>query len=222
VVARAEGAWVVVELTHSGAVDPADLPRLFDPYFTMRAPGQGSGLGLSVCHGIVTSLGGDVEARSGPGRGTTFRVKLPAAPARTQAAPAAVAPAERRRGRVLVVDDEPLVARSLSRLLSSAHEVAVESSPLEVLRRASAGERWDVVLCDLMMPELSGMELEARLASAAPDLVPRILYLTGGAFTERSQAFLAEGRPWLEKPVDPAALRGEVARRIARAAGEPG
>jgi CheY-like chemotaxis protein len=97
--------------------------------------------------------------------------------------------------------------------------VTVVTSPLEVLRRATAGERWDVVLCDLMMPELSGMELEARIAAAAPDLVARMTYLTGGAFTERSQAFLAEGRPWLEKPVDPAALRAHVALRVASVTG---
>jgi CheY-like chemotaxis protein len=121
-----------------------------------------------------------------------------------------------------VVDDEPLVARSLSRLLSSAHEVMVECSPLEVLRRAACGERWDVILCDLMMPELSGMELEARLTETAPELVPRMTYLTGGAFTERSQAFLSEGRPWLEKPVDPAVLRAHVAGQISPAEDAPG
>jgi CheY-like chemotaxis protein len=118
-----------------------------------------------------------------------------------------------RRGKVLVVDDEALVAKSLARLLS-AHEVTVLLSPLEALKRAAAGERWDVVLCDLMMPEMSGMELEAKLAVEAPDLVPRIVYLTGGAFTESGRAFLAAGRPHLEKPVEPARLRAQVAQRV--------
>jgi CheY-like chemotaxis protein len=115
---------------------------------------------------------------------------------------------------VLVIDDEPLVARSLARLLS-AHDVTVLTSAKDALARAAAGERWDVVLCDLMMPQMDGMELERRLAAEAPDVVPRIVYLTGGAFTERSQEFLASGRTHLEKPVAPALLRAKVAERVA-------
>jgi CheY-like chemotaxis protein len=124
-----------------------------------------------------------------------------------------------RRGRVLVIDDESLVARSLARLLA-AHEVTVLTSAVEALSRAVAGERWDVVLCDLMMPEMDGVELERRLAVEAPDLVPRIVYLTGGAFTDRSRDFLAGGRTHLEKPVAPAVLRAKVAERVAAVLGE--
>lgn len=126
---------------------------------------------------------------------------------------------EGRRGRVLVIDDEALVARSLARLLA-AHEVTVLTSATEVLNRITGGERWDVVLCDLMMPEMTGMELEERLAVVAPEMVPRFVYLTGGAFTERSRAFLAAGRPHLEKPVEPAVLRARVAERVATALAE--
>lgn len=136
---------------------------------------------------------------------------------KTTPPPAAATPP--RRGKVLVVDDEPLVARSLARLLS-AHEVTVLTSATDALERAAAGERWDVVLCDLMMPEMSGMDLEERLAVEAPDLIPRIVYLTGGAFTERSRAFLATGRPHLEKPVEPAVLRAQVAEWVAAAPGK--
>ena len=120
---------------------------------------------------------------------------------------------------MLVVDDEALVARSLARLLG-AHEVTVLTSAAEVLKRAAGGERWDVVLCDLMMPEMSGMELEERLAVVAPDLIPRIVYLTGGAFTDRSREFLAAGRPHLEKPVEPAVLRARVAGQVAAVLGK--
>ena len=111
------------------------------------------------------------------------------------------------------------MARSLARLLS-AHEVTALTSASDALERAAAGERWDVVLCDLMMPEMSGMDLEERLAVEAPDLIPRIVYLTGGAFTERSRAFLANGRPYLEKPVEPAVLRAQVAERVAAVPGK--
>lgn len=125
-------------------------------------------------------------------------------------------PPAAKHGRVLVVDDEAMVGKSLARLLS-AHEVTVLTSAAEALKRATAGERWDVVLCDLMMPEMSGMELEEKLTTAAPDLVSRIVYMTGGAFTDRSREFLAAGRPHLEKPVEPAVLRARVAAQVAAA-----
>ncbi len=120
------------------------------------------------------------------------------------------------RGRVLVVDDDPLVGRSMARLLQAAHEVTVLASPADAVGRLECGERWDAILCDLMMPELSGMDVEERLAQIAPDVVPRIVYLTGGAFTDRARAFLAGGRPYLEKPVDPQALRQRVAELVRR------
>jgi len=217
IVARASGDRVQVEVRDSGSgILPADLAHIFDPFFTTKRAEAGTGLGLSVCHGIVKALGGTIDVESTPGKGTTFRVSLPAR--REEAAPspgaAASAPAPARRGKVLVVDDEALVGKSLARLLA-AHEVTVLTSPLEALSRAAKGERWDVVLCDLMMPEMSGMDLEERLSEMAPDLVPHIVYLTGGAFTERSRTFLAAGRPHLEKPVDPTVLRAQVAARIA-------
>jgi PAS domain S-box-containing protein len=215
ITAREEAGRVLVEVSDTGAgIDQADLARIFDPFFTTKPVGTGTGLGLSVCHGIVTALGGTIEVDSAPGRGTCFRVSLPA---QAEPAPAPrprpAAPAATRRGRVLVIDDEALVGKSLARLLA-AHEVTVLTSPREVLRRVGLGERWDLVLCDLMMPEMSGMELEERLAAEAPELVARTIYLTGGAFTERSRAFLAADRPHLEKPVDPASLRALVAERV--------
>jgi CheY-like chemotaxis protein len=118
------------------------------------------------------------------------------------------------RGRVLVIDDDPLVGRSMARLLQSAHEVTVLTSPTEAVARIVRGERWDAILCDLMMPELSGMDVEERLSKAAPDIVPRIVYLTGGAFTDRAREFLAAGRPYLEKPVEAEALRTRVAALV--------
>jgi CheY-like chemotaxis protein len=128
--------------------------------------------------------------------------------------PGAEGPA--RRGRVVVIDDDALVGRSVARLLQGAHDVAVLTSAVAALAAVERGERWDAILCDLMMPELSGMDLEERLAQAAPDLVPRVIYLTGGAFTDRAYTFLAEGRPFLDKPVDAAVLRRRVAELVRR------
>ena len=149
--------------------------------------------------------------------GGTSSTSHPTQPGAADSSQQPPAQAARARGRVLVVDDEPLVARSVARLLAAEHEVTTLTSSLEALRRAEAGERWDLVLCDLSMPELSGMELARRLAVVAPELSARLLFLTGGAVTEEAQAFLEAGRPCLEKPIDPATLRARVRQAVAAA-----
>ncbi|HEX9402015.1 MAG TPA: response regulator [Anaeromyxobacter sp.] len=159
---------------------------------------------------------------AGPGRpeGAPARLDEPLRATGANAAPVlstSAVPAV--RGRVLVIDDDALVGRSMGRLLQGAHEVTVLASPSEALARLERGERWDAILCDLMMPELSGMDVEERLVKLAPDVVPRIVYLTGGAFTDRARAFLASGRPCLEKPVEAQALRQRVAELVRRACG---
>jgi PAS domain S-box-containing protein len=213
VTAALAGGRVVVEVQDSGpGIRPEHLPHLFEPYYE-RSP-IAPGLGLAVCHGVVTAAGGTLDVRSTPGRGSTFRVTLPVAPPAPAVAKTTVSAP---RGRVLVLDDDPLVGRSMARLLQGAHEVTVISSPAEALSRLERGERWDAILCDLMMPELSGMDVTERLSRSAPEVLPRIVYLTGGAFTERARKFLAEGRPFLEKPVEAQALRERVAELVRRA-----
>lgn len=215
VTARAGAGRVVVEVQDTGpGISTEHLPRIFEPY-SGRSPGA-PGLGLAVCHAVVTGAGGTVDVQSAPGRGSTFTVSLPAGPPASSVAKTSVSAP---RGRVLVVDDDPLVGRSIARLLQGLHEVTVLTSPAEALARLGRGERWDAILCDLMMPELSGMDVEERLLASAPDVVPRIIYLTGGAFTERARNFLAEGRPFLDKPAEAQALRGRVAELIRRAGG---
>jgi CheY-like chemotaxis protein len=215
IVARSTPGRVLIEVADTGVgIRPDHLPKAFEPY-SNRTP-ISPGLGLSVCHGVVTAAGGTLDVLSGPGRGSTFRVTLPALPAPAPAITASVAPP---RGRVLVIDDDPLVGRSMARLLQGLHEVTVLTSPAEALSRLSRGERWHAILCDLMMPELSGMDVEERLTRTAPDVLPNIVYLTGGAFTDRARQFLAAGRPYLEKPVEAQALRARVADLVKRSRG---
>jgi PAS domain S-box-containing protein len=191
--------------------------RLFDPFFTTKPVGIGTGLGLSICHGIVTALGGEIDVESEVGKGTTFRVTLPAAasdvgpPAEVQRPPRPAPAPGGPRPRVLVVDDEPVFLRIMSRALGPLHETEGLTDAAEALRRLRAGERFDLVVTDLAMPVLSGMELHAEIARLDPDLAGRMLFVTGGAFTAEAAEFVAQ-RPdrILEKPLSPEVLREKV------------
>ena len=207
----AQHGRVVIEVRDSGrGMAPELVSRIFDPFFTTKEVGEGMGLGLSICHTIVSDLGGDIRVNSSPGRGTCFEVELPVAEPETMTATAAAppwpqptahpaeppaVPASRRR--ILVIDDEPLAGQMLVRLLE-AHDVVAETRATDALSRVNAGERFDRVLCDLMMPGMSGLALYHQL----PDEVRRrVVFMTGGAFSAEAAAFLASvPNPRLEKP----------------------
>lgn len=161
-----------------------------------------------------------MTAESRPGEGTTVRVKLPQSNALAVAEPASrPAPTPPRRARVLVVDDEPALVRALGRVLAG-HEVVTARSGREALTLCAAG--WfDVILCDLMMPDLTGMDVYERLVDIAPEQASRMVFVTGGAFTKRAQDFLAKvPNSRIDKPIDVLALRSlvdEVGGRVARA-----
>ena len=147
----------VVEIQDSGLGLPrAVRERLFQPLCTSKPPGVGTGLGLHACHTIAAAMGATLELLDAEGGGTLARLTMPP---RRPPPPARQA----RRGRVLVVDDDPTIGNTVARVLR-AHEVVLLSSPRAALARIEAGERFDVVLCDLMMPELTGMELHERIA----------------------------------------------------------
>jgi PAS domain S-box-containing protein len=211
----------VVEIRDSGAGIPADiLGRIFDPFFTTKAPGMGTGLGLSVCHGIVTSLGGEISVKSELGKGSVFRVVLPSAAGESPTGEALERePASRpaRRARVLVIDDEPLVRKTIERSLLDQHDVVCAASATEAVARIEAGERFDLVLCDLMMPEMTGMAVEARLRETAPGMARRMAFLSGGAFTVEAADFLRTVGPHrtIEKPFLPDDLRRRVRALLA-------
>ncbi len=215
---------VLIEVRDSGMGIPArHLEKIFDPFFTTKPMGVGTGLGLSICHGIVTRLGGRMEVESQEGQGSTFRVLLRAAPAQRPAErpPEAAAPEPSRRGRILVVDDEPLIGLAIRRVLQRAHEVVTLTSAREARTRLLDGERFDVILCDLMMPEMTGMDLHQELASRAPALAERFVFLTGGAFTSNARAFLNRvGNRRMEKPFSSEELRGLVQAVLVEAPGE--
>ena len=206
-------------MSDNGPGIPADVrSRIFDPFFTTKPVGLGLGLGLSICHGIVTNHGGTITVDSAPGRGSTFRIVLPARPRRDGARSA---PRERRpprprrptaRRRVLVIDDEPALAAMIRRVLAKECDVDLAVDAREGLERLGAAT-YDVVLCDLMMPDMTGMDLYAEVARRHPGVERRFIFMTGGAFTPRATEFLAQvSNRRLEKPFETAVLKAAVAR----------
>jgi signal transduction histidine kinase len=209
---------IVTEIRDSGSgIAPENLSRIFDAFFTTKPVGVGTGLGLSICHRIVSGLGGTLEVESELGKGSCFSVALPAAqnPAQQPQRPSLPSPARMRRGRVLVVDDEPMIATAIGRTLCFEHEVVVSPDAADALERILSGERFDVVLCDLMMPQMTGMDLHAALSANAPDQAERMVFLSGGAFTAAARAFLDEvPNQRLEKPFDTRQLSALVNDRM--------
>jgi signal transduction histidine kinase len=209
---------ILIEIADTGSgMSPAVLKRLFTPFFTTKAVGVGTGLGLSICHRIVKSFGGDITVDSTVGKGSVFRVHLDPTGGSVRAMPQVAAPSVRsaRRGRILVVDDEPMVSTALRRVLAEDHEVVETNRGEDVLQRMDAGERFDVIVSDLMMPAMTGMDLHARIAEKAPDQADKMIFLTGGAFTARARAFLDKvPNMRIEKPFDADALRALVNARL--------
>jgi CheY-like chemotaxis protein len=213
-----DGERVLVQLADTGAgISPANRHKLFSPFFTTKPAGVGTGLGLAICHRIITSLGGEITVASELGAGTTFSILLPVAEAHERAPtrPPAVIGDGSRRGRILVVDDERVVATTVRRVLEHDHEVEVLTSAQEALRRIGEGERFDIILCDLMMPIMTGVDLHHALARTAPDQAACMIFLTAGAFTPRARAFLDEvPNPRLDKPFEVSTLRNLVRQRL--------
>jgi signal transduction histidine kinase/CheY-like chemotaxis protein len=196
----------VIEVRDSGlGIPPEILARIFDPFFTTKPEGVGTGLGLWICKGILAGLGGEISVESQLGHGSTFRVTLPAALVSDIGERADRAPVQSEQGseRVLIIDDEPMILGALRRALGTEYRVTCLSDGREALARFAAGERYDVILCDLMMPGTTGMDLHAAIDRLAPGQGQRIIFVTGGAFTPRAREFLDRvPNPRIEKPVD--------------------
>jgi PAS domain S-box-containing protein len=214
-----EADEVCAEVRDTGhGIPAAHLGAIFEPFFTTKKRGVGSGLGLYISRSIVEGYGGRILVESEPGEGTRFVVRLPAlreeAPA-LQPRPALASAAERPRGRILVVDDDEKVRAMLVRVLRE-HEVHLAGSGAEAQKLLETGLGVDLILCDMMMPELSGMDLHRWLVAARPELAPRLIFVTGGAFTPRTQRYLEECENLaIEKPVNPGELLALVAARLA-------
>jgi CheY-like chemotaxis protein len=212
---RSEGGTVAVEVADNGPGVPVGVrDRIFDPFFTTKAVGEGTGLGLFVTRNLVDSLGGAIELDDAPGGGARFTIRLPllSAPARPvplEQAPAAEAPA---RGRVVIIDDEPQLAKIFGARLAKEFDVQIFTSGRAALEHLLAGDGYDLVFCDLMMPDVSGMQVFETLRAARPGLERRIVFMTGGVFDPAVAEFLSSvPNDCVDKPFD---VRAEAHRRL--------
>jgi CheY-like chemotaxis protein len=190
--------------------------RIFEPFFTTKPPGQGTGLGLSLCQGIVEGHVGSIRVESEPGRGAIFRIELPveATPVTVPEAPAAEALPPLRGKAILVVDDEPEVAGVLADLLAAdGHHVGTVANGARALDKIQEGA-YDLILSDMRMPELDGPGLYRELERRYPDLRRRVIFITGDTLGQETLEFLGQtGAPSLNKPF----VLEEVRRVVQRA-----
>ncbi len=228
-VTRAAARRVIVEVRDTGGGIPPEVRRrIFDPFFTTKPLGQGTGLGLSISYRIVSAMGGEISVESEMGTGTTFRVQLPV----SEVTPSVKLLAARAtpavgRARILVLDDEATLGNVIKRSINKAHDVVAMTDPVAAVARIEAGERFDLILCDVMMPVRNGMEVYAAIAAYSPEQARRMVFLTGGAGNAALAAFLADpARVVLNKPFSIDALvervRSSLASFESTSSAEPG
>jgi two-component system cell cycle sensor histidine kinase/response regulator CckA len=208
-----------LEIEDTGCgIAPEHLGRVFDPFFTTKPVGVGTGLGLSIAHRIVHELSGEIQIASVHGHGTRVTVTLPAAALAASVVTAQVSipplSSDRFRARVLVIDDEPAILRAFRRVLFS-HDVSVAASGLEAMHKLGEGLPFDVIFCDVMMPEMSGVEVYQRISEQYPGQEHRLVFMTGGVFAEHAAQFLGtSSNPKLKKPFTGSSLRALVASMV--------
>ena len=233
-------ACAAIEDTGAG-IKPENMPRIFEPFFSTRSIGTGTGLGLSICRNIIHEFGGEIEVESEVGKGTRFVVRLPiwteatplgtdpstapltALPSAARAAPLAaeMAAPQSLRGRILIVDDEAPLRLVMQRLLG-AHDVVCASSGHEALAILEQDRAFDLILCDVMMPGVTGMDVHQWLVSHDPVLAARTVFITGGAYGPVAADYVADaGNLKLEKPFANEEFRDLVSVRIRSAKSEP-
>jgi len=209
---------IAVSVTDSGPGIPEDVAlRVFEPFFTTKPEGQGTGLGLSICQGILKEHGGRITLETRPGGGATFAVELPVGVPAARAEPAPAPRGEAKPLHILVVDDEPHILHYMRATLESwGHTVEVASDGAYALERALAGP-FDVIICDLRMPHLSGRDMYMKLVRQDPRVAEHIIFATGDTVRGDTLQFLdGLGRPYLHKPFTLAELRavlGHAARQ---------
>jgi PAS domain S-box-containing protein len=206
--------WIEISDTGSG-IAPEVRDRIFDPFFTTKPAGIGTGLGLPICQTIVASMHGEITVESELGRGSKFRVYLPVSPKKPEKKPGARPEIDmgRRapRAKVLVVDDEALIVIALAKVLEREHDVVAVTSGDQALERLLGDSNFDVILCDVAMPGIGGIELHRALERMRPELAARMIFMSGATTMPPVADFLAGVKnAHIEKPVDLVLLRALI------------
>ncbi len=209
---------VVVEVSDTGeGIAPRVLAHLFTPLLTTKPKGIGTGLGLSICQRIIREMGGEITVQSEHGKGSTFRVSLPAGAEGRPSIPEPIPVPQSapRRGQILVLDDDQIVGKALRRMLRNEHDVELLEDGHDALARIDSGAHYDAILCDVMMPTLSGPAFYEELMRRDRNLAESVIFVTGGAFTEATRAFLdCVPNQRLEKPFSIENVRALVNSRV--------
>jgi len=213
---RKKSGRVVIKIKDNGPGVPREIRgRIFEPLFTTKAVGTGTGIGLALCHRLVETHGGSIGVEGPPDQGAVFVVQLPAGGGGPDesAVPCEPQPAEERGHRILIVDDEPGVAEFLADVLEyDGHHVVVSVTGGETLRHLES-QSFDIILSDIRMPEIDGPALYRILGERWPELIPMLAFITGDTLSSRVKEFLEScGRPFVEKPITPTEVRELVAR----------
>lgn len=208
---RMDGDTVVVAVEDNGhGMQDSLRRRIFDPFFTTKTPEEGTGLGLSLSMDVARAHGGTIVVRSEPMQGSTFELRLPKdtglQPERSDRTSRHSWPGYRVR--LLLVDDEPALLQAYRRMFANEFEVEVAASGAEALEVLQADQSFDLIICDVVMPDIDGIKFREALVEQMPQLVARTIFISGGPVDERHREFvksLPEGI--IEKPIDPTVLR---------------
>ena len=212
---RDSRGWAFVSVSDTGVGISKDLQkRIFEPFFTTKPVGAGTGLGLSICYNLIQRFGGEIEVMSELGHGATFRVYFP--PTTAPELISSEAPqesAEKSNKTILFVDDERAICDMVHSALSSQCTLLTASNGEAALRLLiENGQDIDLVICDLMMPIMNGMELFDRIQTLDPTLAQRFVFVTGGAMNPATQEFIdTVNRPVFYKPFSLKGLRKIIA-----------
>lgn len=219
---------VVAIISDTGPGIAADLAeQIFEPFFSTKPPGLGTGLGLPICRSIVESFGGTIRLESQVRVGTRCIIELPASdqipvPPRVESALPSDEPGP-RLGRLLIIDDESSVAVMLGRMLENQYDVVTCDNAEAALKELQdPANEFSAVLCDIMMPKMNGMTLYEELKRRSPGLEDRFIFMTGGGSLPEVNEFLSRvERPKIEKPFDLKELENLLAGVALAAASEP-
>ena len=208
------GPYIMLAVSDTGAgMSPEVQARLFDPFFTTKGIGEGTGLGLSTVHGVVTRCGGFVEVASRPGHGTTFKLYFPRAtePASAVSQPPTTRGSHPAGGTVLLVEDEQPLRRVIREVLIRDGYTVLEAvdpeAAIAICERPD--QTIDLLLTDVVMPVMTGQELAWRVAAIRPEL--RVLFISGYTDHALAEQWTAgRGTSFLQKPFTPDALADAI------------